>query len=299
MKHLHDLLKHTAILSTQTIVVVNAADKTVIKSICKANEKTKIKSILIGDKKKIEEIIKEEGCLKDYQIVDETDDVMAAKIGVKLVKQGKGTILMKGLIDTKVFLKAVVDRQEGIRQEELLSHVTALSFPQIKRIIFITDCAMVISPTVEQKMKIIENLLLLTKKLNIKKPKIALISAVEKPNVNIPSSLDASILADYYRKVNAKDYLVDGPFAIDNVVSKEAALQKGIISEVAGCADALVFPHIDVGNVFYKTAVYIAGALAAGIVLGARVPIVLTSRADSSEIKFYSILLAGVYGNGL
>lgn len=298
MKQISDLIKFKDKIKDKKIVVVNAADETILKTLEKANELTGIKSILIGDEVKINEIIKKENIkLEDVLIIDSKDDTSSSEIAVSLIKDNKANLLMKGLVDTKEILRAVVNKEKGIRKSKLLSHVTMMSFSHINKVFFLTDCAMNIEPTIEQKINIIDNALSLTKKLDIKNPKVAIISAVEKLNPNIKSSVDALELLSYYKGINNKDFLIDGPFAVDNLFSKEAAKIKGINSEVANDPDILLFPNIDSGNVFYKTAIYLANAKTAGIIIGAKAPIVLTSRADSLESKLYSIFLAGVYSD--
>lgn len=297
MRNFDDLVKLSKSLPPKKIVVANPVEKTTLEALTKASNLFSLTSILIGSKLKIEQILKENKInLKNYQIIDIEDLEEIAKTAVKIVKNKEADILMKGLIDTKVILKAVVNREEGIRTDKLLSHVTVFSFPSYHKLLFASDCAMIIEPTLEQKIAITNNLLDLFKKLKIKEPKIGIISAVEKVNPKMLSSVHAEQLKDYYQKKN-NPFLVDGPFAIDNVVSKDSAKIKNIKSPVAGDADGLIFPDIDAGNVFYKTSVYLAEALAAGLILGAKVPIVLTSRADSLKTKYYSILLAGVYSN--
>lgn len=296
MKDFNDLIELSKTLKETTIVAANPADKASLEALEKASKTFPLKSILVGSKTKIEAILKEcDISLLNYEIIDLEDLEEIAKKAVQIVDSGTANILMKGLIDTRTILKEVVNKETGIRTGKLLSHVTALEYPNHHKLLLASDCAMVTSPTYNQKIAIIDNLLELAFKLKIAKPKVAIISAVEKVNPKIESSVEASALKDYYSA--SQGFIVDGPFAVDNVVSLDAAEIKGIASPVAGDADALIFPNIDAGNVFYKTSVYLANATAAGIILGAKVPIVLTSRADGLLTKFYSILLAGVYIN--
>lgn len=296
MTKFQDLIKFSKSLPLRRIAVANPVDKSTLTALSKASETFPLESFLIGPKTEIEAVMKENKIkLNNYKIIDIINDEEIAKKAVSLIKAKEADILMKGLIDTRVILRAVVNREEGIRTNKLLSHISVFSFPNYHKLLLASDCAMIISPTYEQKISIIENLLVLLKKLKINYPKIGLISAVEKVNPQILSSVEANDLKLYYEKRNSNDFLVDGPFAIDNVISTEAAKIKNINSLVAGDADAIVFPNIDSGNVFYKTSVYLSNASVAGLVLGAMAPIVLTSRADSLQTKYYSILLAGVY----
>lgn len=290
-KTLENLAKN---IPLRNIVVANPVDIATLKALYDANKVFPLKSILVGEKNEIETILKDNNIkLNNYEIIycNNLDEI--AKKAVSLVRNNKADILMKGLIDTKVILKAVVNREEGIRTDKLISHISVFSYKTYHKLLFASDCAMIISPTYEQKIKIIENLLDLTKKLNIDYPKIGVISAVEKVNPNMLSSIEAEQLKEHFK--DNEGFIVDGPFALDNVVSEESKEIKDIKSVVAANADGLLFPDIDAGNVFYKTSVYLAGATVAGVVLGAKAPIVLTSRADSYITKYYSILLAGVY----
>ena len=226
-------------------------------------------------------------------VIHEPDPNLASKKAMDFVNNQDADIIMKGLIDTKILLKAVVNTTYGIKQQKLLSHVGLLSFADLNHVIFVTDGAMNIAPTVDEKIAIIENAVLLAQNIGYEKPKVGLVSAVEKVNLKMQSTVDASDILTYYQNKEIT-FQIDGPFAIDNLVSHEAAKHKGITSEIAGEADILVFPNIESGNVFYKTSVFLAHAKSAGIICGAKVPIVLTSRADSMETKLHSIFLAVV-----
>lgn len=271
------------------MAVVFPHDLEVIEAVTKAYHLHIVNPVLIGDKTKIMMLIKNE----PLTIIDETDEVKACKIAMDLVNDGKIDIIMKGLIDTKVLLKAVVNTTYGIKKEHLLSHVGLVEYPHYDRLLFVTDGAMNITPDVSQKIEIIENAVKFVHKLGIDKPKVGLVSAVEKVNPKMQSTVDAKMIVDHYKDRELK-FDIDGPFAIDNLVSLEASKHKGIHSSVAGLADILVFPNIESGNVFYKTSVFLANAASAGTVLGAKVPIVLTSRADDKEAKLNSIYLAVV-----
>ena len=271
------------------MAVVFPHDEHAIDAVIKAYKLGIVRPILIGKQEVIKSLIKNE----PVTIIHEPDEVKACELAMDMVNQEKADIVMKGLIDTKTLLKAVVNDQRGIKKEKLLSHVGLLDYPNYERMLFVTDGAMNIAPTVEQKIQIIENAIKLAHALQIEKPKVGLVSAVEKVNPKMQSTVDAKAIVDYYKDKNTT-FEIDGPFAVDNLVDLEAAKHKGIKSPVAGLVDILVFPNIESGNVFYKTSVFLAGADSAGIVLGAKVPIVLTSRADSMEAKLNSIYLAVV-----
>ena len=294
-----DSLKAMAIkVNRKKIAVVFAHDAHVIEALKDASDLGIIDPVLIGKKKEIEKLISEINLKEPYEIIDCEDGELATKIAMDLVNEEKVDILMKGLIDTKVLLKGVVNSDYGIKDAKLLSHVGIVSYPTHDKVLFATDGAMNISPDVSQKIMIIEAAVKLAKSLGYDKPKVGLVSAVEKVNPKILSTVEAKEIVDYYQDKKI-DFYIDGPFAVDNLVSMESVKQKNITSIVGGDADILVFPNLDAGNIFYKTSVFLANGKSAGIVLGAKVPIVLTSRADSSEAKLNSILLAVLNHDGL
>lgn len=281
----------------QRLVVAMGNDLEVIEAVEMARNMQLIKPILIGPYEETYNLIcKSNYHPDDYTLIDAIDTEDAAFKAVMMIKNHDADLLMKGLLDTKVLLKAVVNKETGIRDEALLSHVAVFDFPNLERLIFATDCAMVINPTIEEKENLIKNVLKLTKSLGYQKPKIGLVSAVEKVNPKIISTVEAAELVKRFK--NFDDVIVDGPFAIDNLVSMESVLHKKITSEVAGKADVLVFPNLEAGNIFYKTSVFLAKAQVCGLIIGAQCPIILTSRADSKEAKLNSILLSMVYNYG-
>ena len=282
-----DLAKNAA---RKRIVVCNAHDDLVIHAIAEAIHLGIIHAILIGNAEQINAFCITEGIEKQVSIHHATSDEDAVLQTMKFVNTGQADLIMKGLIDTKVLLKGVVNSQTGIKSRPLLSHVGLLSYPTLDRVLYITDGAMNIQPSVDEKCQIIENAVYLTKKLGYVLPKVGLVSAVEKVNPKIASTVDAQAIIEHYHQYPG-DFLIDGPFAIDNLVSLESVKHKGISSNVAGVADILLFPNLDAGNVFYKTSVFLASASAAGMVIGAKVPIVLTSRADEASTKLHSIAL--------
>jgi len=298
LKSIDDLRVLAKNINRTKIAVVFAHDDHVIEAIKEASDLGIIDPVLIGKKKEIEELIREFKLNKPYEIIDCDDGEAATKIAMDLVNAKKVDVLMKGLIDTKVMLKGVVNSEYGIKSEKLLSHVGIVSFPTYHKLLFATDGAMNISPDVEQKILITEAAVKLAKSLGYKMPKVGLVSAVEKVNPKIESTVHAEAIVDYY-KDKTIDFYIDGPFAVDNLVSMDSCKQKGITSIVGGDCDIMVFPNLDAGNIFYKTSMFLANGRSAGIILGAKVPIVLTSRADTSEAKLNSILLAVLNHDGL
>lgn len=282
----------------QRLAVVCAHDEYVIDAIEQALNFAII-PILIGKKKLIQKLLEQKRIdINKYLLINADTDEEAAQIGVKLVKDNQADLLMKGLIDTKVLLKAVVNSETGIKEKRLLSHVMMASSPNYHKVLFATDCAMVISPTLEDKQEIINNALDLTRTLGYNNPKVGIVSAVEKVNPKIPSTVDAEKLVELKAAGKIGNCLLGGPFAIDNLVSKEAAAHKGITSPIAGDVDILIFPNIEAANTFYKTIVFLGKAKVCGIVVGAKCPIILTSRADDAQAKLNSIILGAVYAYG-
>lgn len=271
------------------VAIAGAEDKEAIKAVSEARE-LGISAILFGKKEIIEKNLSEIGV--EYPIVDCRTDEESSKMAVKYVADGKAHIVMKGLVKTSTLLKAVLDKEYGLRTERLLSHITLLEVPGINRLIFLTDGGMVIRPTLEQKVQIIENAVDVAKKLGYEIPKVGIIAAVETVNPDMPETLEAALIAKMNERGQIKGCKIDGPLGIDNALSVYAAEVKGIKGEVAGHADILVVPDIHSGNFLGKSAVYFANGRIAGIIAGAKAPVIVISRADTSDSKFVSIALA-------
>jgi phosphate butyryltransferase len=298
LKSVSELREISKNVSIKKMAVVFAQDDHVMEAVKGASDLGIVKPVLIGDAKRINELIKQFDLKEPFEVINELDGEKASRIACDMVNNNEVDIIMKGLIDTKVLLKQVVNNDYGIKDAKLLSHVGIVSYPTLDRILYVTDGAMNITPNVDQKIMIIESAVKLANSLGNKHPKVGIVSAVEKVNPKIQSTLDAKEIVEYYKDKDI-DFLVDGPFAIDNLVSMDSVKHKGITSPVGGKADILLFPNLDGGNIFYKTSVFLANGKSAGIILGAKVPIVLTSRADSAEAKLNSILLAVVNKDGL
>ena len=276
----------------QKIAVVCAHDDDVLLSLKKAVQEEIVKPVLIGKQKKIEEILSKNSLELGAEIINCDDDVKSAEIAVKLVSEGKAQMLMKGLLATSTLLKATLNKEWGLRASGLLSHIALFKPQHFERFIIITDAAINITPDLMQKKLMIENAVQAARKLDIETPKVALLAAVESVNPSMQATIDAAVLSKMNERGQIKNCLIDGPLAMDNAVSVAAAKHKGITSPVAGMADILVAPNIDVGNAIYKTLAFLSECEYAGVVVGARAPIVLTSRADSSNSKFNSIVFA-------
>lgn len=295
MKKFEDILTLAKSKGLKKIAVAVAQDEEVLKAVKSAvNEKICV-PVLVGDKEKIKEIAEEIGFdLNNLEIIDEKDGNEASRKAVELVSSGKADIVMKGLIDTSVILKAVLDREIGLRTGNILSHAAVFAIERYHKVVLITDAAMNIAPNADEKRQILENSLVLSHSLGVEKPKVAVICAKEKVSSKMQATVDAQELVQMYKDGMIAGCIVDGPYALDNAISREAAELKGIKGEVAGDADILLMPNIEAGNVLYKSLTYFAGAENAGIILGAKAPIVLTSRADSDVAKLNSIALAVV-----
>jgi len=249
-------------------------------------------SILVGDKKEIIQVAEKMGIdPANYEIIDKPDKTETARCAVKLVRNKRASILMKGMMGTARLLKAVLDREIGLRTNRLLSHAYVLEVKGHDRIITITDGAMNISPDLNQKVQIIQNAIYFCHSLCIEKPKVAVLAAVELVNPDMPATIDAACLSKMSERGQIIGGIVDGPLAFDNAISKESALYKGIESPVSGEVDILLAPDIEAANIFAKGLVYLAKAQPAGVLLGAKAPVVLVSRSDSAESKLYSIAL--------
>ncbi len=301
--HLHErgarfdeLMKKTEPLAPVRTAVVHPCDALSIEGALLAAEKGMIIPILVGPKAKIEAAAAEAGLdLGGIEIVDVPHSHAAAERAVALARESKVGMLMKGKIHTDELLKPIVNKDTGLRTERRMTHVFALDVPSYAKPLFISDAAINIFPDLSAKRDIVQNAIDLALALGISVPKVALLSAVETVTPSIPSTVDAAALCKMAERGQISGGVLDGPLAFDNAVSKTAAETKGIQSEVAGDADILIVPDMEAGNMIAKQLIYLAGADAAGIVLGARIPIVLTSRADGVLSRLASAAIAQVF----
>lgn len=294
LKELIDIAKSKEI---KTLSVAVAEDSEVLKAVLQGVDLEIINAILVGNKEKIKKIAEDEGLsLEKVEILDEKNIKKAASKAVELVRNGQANYIMKGMLGTADLLKAVLNKEEGIRGNGLLSHVMVYEAKTYHKLLFLTDGGMVPYPELKDKIGIIDNVVKVCHSLEIHNPKIAPLCAVEVVNPSMDSTLDASILSAMNKRGQIKGCIIDGPLALDNAISKEAAEHKGIISEVAGDADVLLMPNIEAGNFLGKSLTYFAGAESAGVVMGAKCPIVLVSRADTAKSKLYSIALGAIIG---
>lgn len=299
MKTFEEILSYAKKLKPKTVAVACAHDEDVLLSIENARKLGVIQAILVGVKSEIESICKANGInAADYEIIDNADKAESSHIAAKLVSDKKADVLMKGLVDTSIILKAVLNKELGLRTGKPISHCAVFEIPNYERLFFVTDAAMNIAPDVETKAAIIGNSVKLAQALGIEQTKVGVICAKEKVDEKMPATVDAEILEKMNQEGKITDCIVGGPFALDNAISLESAQHKGIEHKVAGLCDILLMPDIEAGNVLYKAISYFQPkANLAGIILGAATPIVLTSRADSEETKLNSILLSVLYAD--
>lgn len=276
------------------VAVAAAEDDHVLEAVLAAQEQGIAEAVLVGDKERILALAAQRGVAAEaLTVVDQPEPRRAALEAVRLVSSGAAQVVMKGLIPTADFLRAVLDKEVGLRQgKQVLSHVAVLEVPGQDRLLLLSDGAMNIRPDLAQKVQILNNAVRVAHALGLERPRVAALAAVEVVNPDMPETQDAAALAKMAERGQLKGCLVDGPLALDNALSLAAAQHKGIASEVAGRADILLVPEIVAGNVLYKAATFLAGGSVAGVLIGAKAPIVLTSRADSAAAKLQSIALA-------
>ena len=297
MKSFDELIEKVKTGKPVRVAVAQANDKEVIKTVKMALDLGIAKFYLTGDREAIIKLLEEEGLTEDGDNIKilHTDDIHeTAILAVKLVREGKADLVMKGLIHTADYLRAILNKEYGLRKGEktLLTHVGVFKLPLYDRFFILSDAAMIPAPTLEQKVVIIKHAVEVAHALGIEMPKVAVLAAVETVSTAMPATIEAAALTMMNRRKQIKGCIVDGPLALDNALSEEAARHKGIDSPVAGKADVLIVPDIEAGNILYKSFTFGAGAKMAGVVMGAAAPVVLTSRADSAESKLYSIALA-------
>ncbi|CAO3373288.1 phosphate acetyltransferase [Azospirillum brasilense] len=290
----HDeLLGKTETLPPVPTAVVHPCDESSLKGAVEAAEANLIDPVLIGPASKIKSVAEAHGLdISRYRIVDVAHSHASAETGVRLARSGECEAVMKGSLHTDELMAEVVRKETGLRTGRRLSHVFVMNVPTYPRTLLITDAAINIYPTLEDKVDIVQNAIDLAKVLGVETPRVAILSAVETVNPKIASTLEAAALCKMADRGQIKGGILDGPLAFDNAISLEAARTKGIVSEVAGQADILLVPDLEAGNMLAKQLSFLANSDAAGIVLGARVPIILTSRADNVRTRLASCAVA-------
>jgi phosphotransacetylase len=287
------LLERCRSLPAVPTAVAHPCEKTALEGAIEAGQHGLIAPILVGPAAKLQEIAKTSGIdLGKTRIVDAPHSHAAAALAVELVRKGEAELLMKGSLHTDELLGAVVARETGLRTGRRISHVFIMDVPTYHKVLIVTDAAINIAPVLEDKADIVQNAIDLAVSLGVKQPKVAILAAVETINSKMPATLDAAALCKMADRGQIKGGVLDGPLAFDNAISKEAARVKGIASEVAGDPDILLTPDLESGNMLAKQLTFLANADSAGLVLGAKVPIILTSRADSVRSRIASCAVA-------
>ncbi len=279
-------------MKNKTVVIAAAHTSSAIDAAVLAKKENIADCLLIGDKQYIDSYLQENASefVNNFLIIDTGEDLeLAAAESVKAIKEGKADILLKGKCATATLIKAVLDKEKGLRTGENLSDVLVYEHPE--RLVLMSDGGINLYPGVEEKISIINNAVKVAHALDNPKPKVALLTAVEVVNPKMPATVDANIITEKYKKDKFVDCIVEGPLAFDGAVSKMAAKAKGIKSEVGGDADVLIVPNIEAGNIFGKALTYYCNYRVAHVVMGAKVPILIASRVDTAETKMLSIAL--------
>jgi len=301
-KNFNELLSKVSECGKKTVSVAAAQDKPVLEAVRAAKERGIADAILVGDEEKIRKIAAElDMDLSGYEIINEPDVVAASLAAVKLVHDGKADMYMKGILDTKTFLKSILDKEVGLRTGKPLSHVALFEIPGIDRLLFLTDVAFMPYPTLEDKAAIIEYTVNVAKACGIETPKVAPVAAVEVVNPKMPATLEAAELTKMNEEGKITGCIVDGPLSLDIAIDKAAAIEKGATNrKIQGDADILLFPDIHAGNLVYKAIVHTVPGMKNGCILtGTKAPAILASRSDTFETKVNSIALAAVVAEEL
>jgi phosphate butyryltransferase len=278
------------------MVAAYANDAHTIEAVSNAIDRGIIEGILVGSKAEIEKVCKEENIdINKFQIVDESDEIKSTQKAVEMINEGKADFIMKGLVTSDKYLRCILDKEKGLMPPKaVLSHVTVIENSGYHKLLIVSDVAVIELPDLERKIAITNYVIKVAKSLGIETPKVALLAHTEQVSFKIPACSDAAIIAKMAERGQIKGAIVEGPLALDVIVDKESAQIKKLKSEVAGDADCIVFPNIESGNTFYKFHTKLTGGELGAIVVGAKVPAVLSSRGDSVKTKLYSIALGAM-----
>ncbi|MGA2362325.1 MAG: bifunctional enoyl-CoA hydratase/phosphate acetyltransferase [Candidatus Aminicenantales bacterium] len=293
LKQIVDRVKGTP---PKRLAIASGEDPHTIEAVGRAVKEKLVQAVLTGDKNAIKKVADENKIDTGlFEIVHEPDKAKALSVAIAKVRSGEADFLMKGLLDSSVYIRGIIDKEKGLLPPgKLLSHVTVIQVPTWKKLIICGDVAVIPAPDLEAKIAILNYAIDVAHKLGIDKPKAVLLSAVEKVNPKMPSTTESAIISKMAERGQIKGAVVDGPLALDVAFSEESAQIKGIKSPVAGDADILVFPSIEAGNIFFKACTYLAKGELGAIVAGATCPCILTSRSDSEDTKFFSIALGSL-----
>ncbi len=299
-KSFEELISKANQKTLKKVSVSNAQDEPVLQAVKAAKEQNIATAILVGDEAKIREIAASiDMDLTDFEIINEPDTEAAALKAVELVHNGEADILLKGLLETKTFLKSVLNKEVGLRTGKMLSHVCVFEIEGIDRLLFFTDVAFNTYPTLADKVNIINNAVEVAHACGIECPKVAPLCAVETVNPKMQPTVDADNLTKMYEGGDFKGCQIYGPLSMDLAIDPEAAVHKGVDNPVAGHADILLFPNIDAGNITYKILVRTANVKIGNVLVGTSAPVVLTSRSDDFQTKLNSIALATVIAGSI
>ncbi|TCL57912.1 phosphate butyryltransferase [Kineothrix alysoides] len=295
-KTFDELISKVTEIPMKKVSVAVAQDSAVLEAVRAAKDRKIADAILVGDEVKIKDVAKASGInIDDFELVHVADDIEASLTAVKLVHDGSADMYMKGLIDTKNFLKSVLDKEVGLRTGKALSHVCVFDVEGIDHLLFLTDVAFIPYPTLDDKVSIINNTLEITKACGIECPKVAPLAAVEVVNPKMPATVEAAELTQMNKDGKITGCIVDGPLSLDLAIDAEAAKHKGATDrQIQGDADILLFPDIHAGNLVYKAMVHTANLKNGNILTGTKAPVILTSRSDSMEVKVNSLALGAV-----
>lgn len=297
IRHLNDLVESAKQKRTRKLVLAAAGDEDALLAVKNAVNHGLIEPVLVGNMLNINIIAKKIGFdISEYESYHEEDKFLASKKAVELIREGKAEILMKGAVGTGTMMKAVLDKEVGLRKGDTLSHVAVFESPYYHKLLGVTDAAMNVNPDLETKIAIILNAIEVFHKLGNHTPKLAIVGSVETVNPRMEATMHAATISMMNYRKQITGCIIDGPLAIDNAISKKSAELKNITSEVAGDTDIIMAPNIDGANILYKTLNFLGGAVAGAVIMGAKAPVVLTSRSDSDKSKFLSIALAANIG---
>lgn len=291
-RNLDELVQAATSQGPTRIAVAAGHDPDVIEALKQAQEIGLAEGILVGDGKKIRSMTQAIGFeLSDHQLIDEPDDAKAARKAIDLIRQGEAKLLMKGKINTAALIRAVLDREAGLRTGRLLSQVIVFQVPGFDRLMVMTDAAINVAPTLAQKAEISRNAIEVAHAIGIPEPNVAILCALEFVNPDMPATMDAAALTLMNRRGQLTGGYVEGPIALDVPLSQFAASRKGIESPLVENTDVFIAPDIEAANILYRAILYFAGGESGGIVMGAKVPLVLLSRAESPETKICSMAI--------
>ncbi len=295
LDEIFDLIKDKGTI--KRLVVAYANDDHTIKAVSQAVDLGLVDGILVGDKSTMLKVCKDAGINPEkFRIVDEPDELKAGLKSVQLIRMGEGDLLMKGMISTDKYMRAILNKEDGLLSPgAILSHVSVLKPEKYHKLLVVGDVAIIPAPELKEKIAIANYLIRMSKALGVQEPKLAVLAATEQVLPKMQACTDAAVLSKMSERGQIKGAVIDGPLALDVIVDKESAEIKKLDSPVAGDADCILFPNIEAGNVFYKFHTKLSGGVLGAIVAGAKVPAILSSRGDSPKTKLYSIALAALF----